>query len=315
MGGKDANLHQDGCRSCHRPRGYLPWIFGPRYGKISKCCTLRHTRHQFLWKELEKTNNPQELLQRPVLRAGLVSTAGVSAKTAQYLTNEEIDRIVTGIINAIGNDRLPNFREEVFCRYLLTRGASLDGAMRNFVGAVAGAVLVAALLKALQDKHDPTVYFAKKKAGVKLPAAVQLVGTKKVQRIEWSNRCLLFDKKPRMIGKSVDLILLDSEKLLVGPKVLMERADHYLACGELKGGIDPAGADEHWKTARAALDRINEKFVSHAKKPAIFLVGAAIQTAMASEIFARLQDGRLTHAANLTVPEQVADLASWLVSL
>ncbi|HAJ78349.1 MAG TPA: hypothetical protein DCO75_01135, partial [Fibrobacteres bacterium] len=29
---------------------------------------------------------------------------------------------------------------------------------------------------------------------------------------------------------------------------------------ELKGGIDPAGADEHWKTAKTAIDRIVSAF-------------------------------------------------------
>ena len=30
--------------------------------------------------------------------------------------------------------------------------------------------------------------------------------------------------------------------------------------GELKGGIDPAGADEHWKTGNSALVRIRKAF-------------------------------------------------------
>ena len=42
---------------------------------------------------------------------------------------------------------------------------------------------------------------------------------------------------------------------------------------------------------------------------------AAIQAAMASEIFTQLQDGRISYAANLTVREQLVDLASWLVAL
>ena len=96
----------------------------------------------------------------------------------------------------------------------------------------------------------------------------------------------------------------------------LEMPENYLACGELKGGVDPAGADEHWKTAQSAFDRIRDRFAQkNLKAPALFFVGAAIETTMAGQIFARLQDGRLTHAANLTVPQQVADLANWLVSL
>ena len=52
--------------------------------------------------------------------------------------------------------------------------------------------------------------------------------------------------------------------------------------GELKGGIDPAGADEHWKTGRAALDRILQTYKN---RIAVIFVGAAIEKAMAEELF------------------------------
>lgn len=96
---------------------------------------------------------------------------------------------------------------------------------------------------------------------------------------------------------------------------LLRTHTFYLACGELKGGIDPAGADEHWKTARSALDRVATVFASQPENPALFFIGAAIEEAMAVELFDWLQSGKLRYAANLTVPQQVADLISWLVSL
>jgi type II restriction enzyme len=40
---------------------------------------------------------------------------------------------------------------------------------------------------------------------------------------------------------------------------LLNRCRH-ISCGELKGGIDPAGADEHWKTAVSAFRRITTSF-------------------------------------------------------
>ena len=90
----------------------------------------------------------------------------------------------------------------------------------------------------------------------------------------------------------------------------------YLACGELKGGIDPAGADEHWKTARSALNRITEHFEKKGlASPFRFFVGAAIGKGMAEEIFSMLQNGKLAHAANLTQDDQIQDLANWIVSL
>ena len=46
----------------------------------------------------------------------------------------------------------------------------------------------------------------------------------------------------------------------------------YIALGELKGGID-----EHWKTARAALDRIRAAFSKAQHSPPIFFIGVAIE--------------------------------------
>jgi hypothetical protein len=89
----------------------------------------------------------------------------------------------------------------------------------------------------------------------------------------------------------------------------------YVALGELKGGIDPAGADEHWKTARSALDRINTAFAAKAHKPHTFFIGAALETKMASEIWESLKAGRLENAANLTDENQIASITRWLCTL
>ncbi|MDZ4383273.1 MAG: AvaI/BsoBI family type II restriction endonuclease [Thermodesulfovibrionia bacterium] len=53
----------------------------------------------------------------------------------------------------------------------------------------------------------------------------------------------------------------------------------YIALGELKGGIDPAGADEHWKTARTSLIRIQKAFSKKGFSPDIFLSELLLKTA------------------------------------
>ena len=88
-----------------------------------------------------------------------------------------------------------------------------------------------------------------------------------------------------------------------------------MAVGELKGGIDPAGADEHWKTARTALERIREAFQQTGAAPATFFIGAAIERKMAEEIWRQLEAGVLDNAANLTNDTQVASLSRWLCTL
>jgi type II restriction enzyme len=91
--------------------------------------------------------------------------------------------------------------------------------------------------------------------------------------------------------------------------------ERYIALGELKGGIDPAGADEHWKTASTALERIRSAFSSRKLKPKTFFIGAAIEKAMAAEIFEQLSSGILDNAANLTDEDQLVSVSNWLINI
>lgn len=280
--------------------------------KAEKATTYIERAMNF-WEELAKTATVGDVLNNPQLQEGLIATAGVSAKARNYLTDEDIKRILSGIIEGIPEDRRNAFREELFYRYLLTKGASLDGEMRNYGGARAVAGFVVALLDALQTNQDPVVWLKDVKGSVKLPDAKLLAESHKVQKIAWPGRVLLFDRKPTLINKNVDMILLAGTAAQSDGE-LLEQPNCYLACGELKGGIDPAGADEHWKTARSALERVADVFASRRKKPALFFVGAAIEEAMASELFAWLKKGKLKYVANLTVPSQVTELISWLLA-
>jgi type II restriction enzyme len=125
-----------------------------------------------------------------------------------------------------------------------------------------------------------------------------------------------------LIGNSVDLCLLSCEVPGgVSPNVLERelfadgRPDIYVALGELKGGIDPAGADEHWKTARTALSRIWASFAGLGLSPKVFFVGAAIAEKMADEIWRHLETGTLTNAANLIDAAQFGSICSWLTDI
>lgn len=127
-------------------------------------------------------------------------------------------------------------------------------------------------------------------------------------------RTLAFNMRVPTVRNSVDVCLLDCSPD-EDQTTVIENPARYLALGELKGGIDPAGADEHWKTAGTALARIREAFRKQVLNPPIFYVGGAIAEKMAGEIWEQLQDGRLTNAANLTCDDQVASLCSWLCDL
>jgi type II restriction enzyme len=127
-------------------------------------------------------------------------------------------------------------------------------------------------------------------------------------------RTLIYNLTVPLFGNNVDLCLFrcGSEAMC---KEVHADPGAYVALGELKGGIDPAGADEHWKTARTALHRIREAFAEHKLTPHTFFIGASIETKMASEIWRMLDAGELENAANLTDDEQIASLTRWLCSL
>ncbi|MBS0015962.1 MAG: type II site-specific deoxyribonuclease [Arthrospira sp. SH-MAG29] len=73
------------------------------------------------------------------------------------------------------------------------------------------------------------------------------------------------------MGINVDLCLfnLDSTELVVNKSTEIN-VQSILALSELKGGIDPAGADEHWKTAQASLNRIRQALYQVGYSPDIF---------------------------------------------
>ena len=246
---------------------------------------------------LKDINSIDRLLDQMDIWSDLVAAAGFSEKARAHLTNEELKSALQKVLKTI--ERADEWREEVFYRYLLTKGDSLGGSMRNYTGALAGQEFGTAVLHALSEH------------GV-APDITTTPNSQKIKEIAWPRRLLLFDKTPSLIGKNIDVILLNTSSWRGPPRKSPPSA--FVAFGELKGGIDPAGADEHWKTANSALDRIRQCFTAH-RIPPLFFVGAAIEVAMAKEIFNQLLDERLTYAANLTVQEQLADLADWLVAL
>lgn len=125
------------------------------------------------------------------------------------------------------------------------------------------------------------------------------------------------DRNIPLVKKNVDLSILNSKPEDVNSTKNSAHLipENYIAFGELKGGIDPAGADEHWKTANSALNRIRKSFSQKSLNPITFFIGAAIQNNMADEILSQLESGILTNAANLTNDDPVASLCNWLITI
>ena len=249
---------------------------------------------------LQEIPDLTSLIDATDIREELTATAGFSDKSAHNFSASELEEALFEVLSKIEANSRKDWRSEIVFRFLLTRGDSLGGAMRNIIGAAAQEKFSGALITALaQERTTPMITRA---------------STGKIQRISWTHRVLMFDRTSRFVGNNIDVILTQQPSEDMSDRSLLSNQGYYLACGELKGGIDPAGADEHWKTATRALDRIREKFAPPLT-PKLFFVGAAIEDSTAKEIFAQLESGALTTAANLNIPEQIANLADWLINL
>lgn len=110
-----------------------------------------------------------------------------------------------------------------------------------------------------------------------------------------------------------DVCVLESNPKSINDDI--KKPEKYIVLGELKGGIDPAGADEHWKTARTAITRILSSFKKHRLAPKTFFIGAAVEKKMAKEIWNLLKKGVLTNAGNLTNSNHVASICNWLATI
>jgi Restriction endonuclease BsobI len=261
---------------------------------------------------------PTDLLSIGEIQRGLLTAAGVSDKAAGHLQAAGRREAVEGLIKNFLDPAGVNFVEELVFRFLLTRGDTLGGSMRNVGGFMAQKKLTRAVIACLtvagrrcQWLHSETGTWAV------LPESDADVEMS-LRGLSWQMpkgpRTLLYNLKVPFVGNNVDLCLFNLAAMELRSESIGQRRA-YVALGELKGGIDPAGADEHWKTARTALARIAKAFSRVRPKPQSFFVGAAIESKMADEIWDMLRRGVLSNAANLTDEAQITAISRWLCEL
>ncbi len=265
-----------------------------------------------------KAKTPTDLLKIEEIQTALVIAAGVSDEVAHYLHASDKREVVLNLVKNFLEPAGVNFVEELVFRFLLARGETLSGSMRNISSFRVQKKLTRFLLADLQLAGTQCQWLrAKTQVWAELPdddADVEL----SLRGLSWRNakgqRTLMYNVTIPFFRNNVDLSLFTCGPQDLTPETL-NTPSSYLALGELKGGIDPAGADEHWKTARTALNRIHEAFSKHKLKPHSFFIGAAIETKMATEIWEMLKTGSLENAANLTNDDQLVSIARWLCNL
>jgi hypothetical protein len=260
--------------------------------------------------------SPAELLKIKQIQPALLTAAGVSDKAAGHMLQQDKDQAIMGLIKDFLEPAGIDFVEELIYRFLLTRGDSLGGSMRNIGGELARQKLTRTIIGTLSLAGNSFYWLNSHNnswiLGQREDASIELHTKGLSWTVKGSGRTLLFDRTIPIVGnRNIDLILLRSSFRGVTNGTLRV-PDQFVALGELKGGIDPAGADEHWKTARTALSRIRDSFSKKGHSPFLIYVGAAIEKKMAQEIWNDLETDNLHNAANLTSMNQLTNLCSWL---
>ena len=264
-----------------------------------------------------QAKTPADLLNIESIQSALLTASGVSGKATNYLLPQDRIGAIQELIAKYLEPAGLAFVEELVFRFLLTRGDTLGGSMRNIGGVMGERKLTRATLANLALARIPYQWRRSDSkewiAGKNDDADIELY----LAALSWSykgrNRTMVYNRRVPFIRKNIDLCLLNCNPQ--GLNDAFTIPSRYIALGELKGGIDPAGADEHWKTARTSLARIRKAFSDSKLSPYIFFVGAAIENSMAEEIWHQLEDGTLSNAANLTNADQVASLCGWLCGL
>ncbi|MEK7448169.1 MAG: AvaI/BsoBI family type II restriction endonuclease [Planctomycetota bacterium] len=260
---------------------------------------------------------PKELLKIKGIFPALLCASGISDKASGHLEDKDKIDAINGLIKNFLEPAGANFVEELVYRFLLTKGDTLGGSMRNVGGILGQRKFARAIISALALAKTP-FYWLNSKSNTWVKASNDDADIELFLRgINWKHgskqRTALFNLTVPAVKNNIDFCLLncDYKKMAIAYK----KPELYISCGELKGGIDPAGADEHWKTAHTALNRIRKAFSSKPLSLQTFFIGAAIEKKMAGEIWEQLKDGTLTNAANLTNQDQVNSLCNWLIRL
>ena len=269
-----------------------------------------------------RAKTPKALFQINEIQNSLLTAAGISDKAKNYLQEGDKQEAIKGLIENFLEPSGQSFIDELVYRFLLTRGDSLGGKMRNLAGALGEWRFTRILISTCSVSGVDFEYLdSKSRNWMHLDAELEI--EKRLKGLCWvshgNERTLIYNLTVPTVKKNVDLCLFDcspSEMIFGRNKDSAHcKPEKYLALGELKGGIDPAGADEHWKTANSALGRIRKAFSDKNCRPKTFFIGAAIEKAMAEEIYQQLNEHTLSNGANLTNEAQVVSLCDWLIKI
>jgi type II restriction enzyme len=265
-----------------------------------------------------KAKTAKDLLKITEIQPALLTASGLSDKAVNYFTEDDKIKAILGLIENFLEPAGSGFVDEVVYRYLLIKGDSLGGSMRNIVGVIAQQKFVRTLLSNLSISGTNYQWLDNKTKKWEEKPTNDFAIEENLKALSWknpkgNNRVLAFNLNIPIVKNNIDICLFNADTELYANGEIVNTPEKILMLGELKGGIDPAGADEHWKTGNTALNRIRESLAKHNLKIDTSFIAAAIEKKMANEIFVQLQNKTLSNAANLTIDEQLVNYCNWLL--
>lgn len=115
------------------------------YVKIALCFKTRVTG----------VKSPDDLLKMPAVRPFLISASGLSDKSLNYLNEDDRTEAIKELIDKFLKPAGSHFIDEVIFRYLLIKGDSVGGTMRNRIGAIGEEKLIRCILSNLSVQPLP----------------------------------------------------------------------------------------------------------------------------------------------------------------
>jgi type II restriction enzyme len=99
---------------------------------------------------IKNISSPEKLLEATDIKNGLIAASGISEKAASHLGEEGCLTAIKEFIEKFLVPAGSKFKEELLFRFLLTKGDSLGGKMRNIVGALAQRKLCLSIISSLR---------------------------------------------------------------------------------------------------------------------------------------------------------------------
>lgn len=159
-----------------------------------------------------KVPSPNKLLTIKTIQPALLVAAGVSDKSESHIPDEAKKDAVNGLIEKYLEPAGLNFVEELVFRFLLTRGDTLGGMMRNKIGRLAQFKLTRSIIAYLSNAGISYYWLPNgSKKWNKAPeddAGIEL----SLNGISWSSnnhtRTIVYNRMPKFFDKNIDICLI-----------------------------------------------------------------------------------------------------------